>query len=105
MSDINSKIESFVKKYLEKVLDRQIKNDPKMSTNPRMAEWFTLGFYVGAQAQGEAINAILAQPVEVDPVPEESNVNDISDMFYGCEKLESLKGSENLEESDENRTS
>ena len=85
MSDINSRIESFVKKYLEKVLDRQIKNDPKMSTNPKMAEWFTLGFYVGAQAQGEAINVILAQPVEVDPVPEKSDLEESDDNSTASE--------------------
>ena len=85
MSDINSRIESFNKKYLEKVLDRQIKKDPKLSTNPRMAEWFALGFYVGANAQGEAINAILAQPVEVDPVPEESDLEENDDNSTASE--------------------
>ncbi len=78
MSDATNKIDSFVRTYLKKSLAKLINKDPKLKTNPRMQEWFTLGFYAGAAAQGDAMIAVfdMSNPVEVDPVPEEEEVND-----------------------------
>ena len=82
MLDANSKVDSFVRKFLSKSLKKHIDKDPKLKTNPRMAEWFTLGFYAGAAAQGDAMIAVFdmanPNPVEV-PVEEVTEEEDTSD--------------------------
>jgi len=67
-----------VRKYLKKSLAKLINKDPKLKTNPRMQEWFTLGFYAGAAAQGDAMLVVfdMSNPIEIDPVLKEGEVND-----------------------------
>lgn len=71
MADANEMFDSFSRKYHEKNLKKLIKKDPKLDTNPRMAEWFTLGYYAGAIAQGEVINLIFEMSEPPKPVEDE----------------------------------
>lgn len=79
MSDVNERLDGFTRKYLKKYLRKQIQKDPKLKTNPRMAEWFTLGFYAGATAQGEAINLIIEMAEPPRPVADDTEEKDGED--------------------------
>ena len=72
MSNINEKLDGFTRKYLETELSKRIKDDPKLSTNPKMAEIYSRGFYAGASAEGDAICIIFAQS---DKVKEEQDAD------------------------------
>lgn len=79
MADANEMFDSFSRKYLDKSLKKLIDKDPKLKTNPRMAEWFTRGYYAGAIAQGEVINLIFEMAEPPKPVadnPEEKDGED-----------------------------
>ncbi len=71
MADANEVFDSFSRKYLDKSLKKLIDKDPQLKTNPRMAEWFTRGFFAGAVAQGEVINLIFEMAEPPKPVEDE----------------------------------
>lgn len=83
MADVNEMFDSFSKKYLNKSLKKLIDKDPQLKTNPRMAEWFTRGYYAGAVAQGEVINLIFEMAEPPKPVaddPEEKDGEDTENV-------------------------
>lgn len=79
MADANEMFDSFSRKYLDKSLKKLIDKDPKLKTNPRMAEWFTHGFYAGAIAQGEVINLIFEMAEPPRPVADDPEEKDGED--------------------------